>query len=219
MKAAIAAAFTQAGRSDRQQGPWLFQHLDRRRRAGRSDERDARGRSSARRASSWRWLATKLLPPAIFGAVHPRFKTPHISTALTGLVICVAAAFTPIADLEKMVNIGTLFAFVIVCVTVLILRFQNPDMPRPFRCPLIYIIAPAGILVNVSMMLFLPVSTWIRLIAMDGSRHGFYFAYGFRHSILGKDLVTERFDARNRTDRRAVEVVSPTATTSATRNK
>ncbi|WP_428306359.1 amino acid permease [Lacipirellula sp.] len=133
----------------------------------------------------------KLLPPAIFGAVHHRFKTPHISTALTGLVICLAAAFTPISDLEKMVNIGTLFAFVIVCVTVLVLRFQNPDMPRPFRCPLIYIIAPAGILVNISMMLFLPVSTWLRLIVWMGLGMVFYFAYGYRHSILGKELVRE----------------------------
>lgn len=132
-----------------------------------------------------------LLPPAIFGAIHPRFKTPHISTALTGLVICVAAAFTPIADLEKMVNIGTLFAFVIVCVTVLILRFQNPDMPRPFRCPVIYLVAPAGILVNVSMMMFLPLSTWIRLIAWMGIGMVFYFAYGYHHSILGKELVRE----------------------------
>ncbi|MBL9161238.1 MAG: amino acid permease [Planctomycetaceae bacterium] len=133
----------------------------------------------------------KLLPPSIFAAVHPRFKTPHISTALTGLVICVTAAFTPIADLEKMVNIGTLFAFVIVCVTVLILRFQDPTMARPFRCPLIYFVAPAGILVNVSMMLFLPVSTWLRLIIWMGLGLVIYFAYGYRHSILGKELVRD----------------------------
>jgi APA family basic amino acid/polyamine antiporter len=133
----------------------------------------------------------KLLPPSIFAAVHPRFKTPHISTALTGLVICVTAAFTPIADLEKMVNIGTLFAFVIVCVTVLILRFQDPTMARPFRCPLIYFVAPAGILVNVSMMLFLPVSTWLRLVIWMGLGLVIYFAYGYRHSILGKELVRD----------------------------
>jgi amino acid transporter len=133
----------------------------------------------------------KLLPPSIFAAVHPRFKTPHISTALTGLVICVTAAFTPISDLEKMVNIGTLFAFVIVCVTVLILRFQNPTMPRPFRCPLIYFVAPAGIIVNVSMMLFLPVSTWLRLVIWMGLGIVIYFAYGYRHSILGKELIRD----------------------------
>jgi APA family basic amino acid/polyamine antiporter len=133
----------------------------------------------------------KLLPPSIFGAVHPRFKTPHISTALTGAVIVATAAFTPISDLEKMVNIGTLFAFVIVCLTVLILRIQNPNMPRPFRCPLVFLVAPLGVLVNVAMMLFLPVSTWLRLMIWMAVGLVFYFAYGYRHSILGKELVEQ----------------------------
>jgi APA family basic amino acid/polyamine antiporter len=133
----------------------------------------------------------RLLPPSIFGAVHPRFKTPHISTALTGAVIIATAAFTPISDLEKMVNIGTLFAFVIVCLTVLILRIQNPDIPRPFRCPLVYLVAPLGVLVNVAMMLFLPVSTWLRLMIWMAVGLVFYFAYGYRHSILGKELVEQ----------------------------
>jgi amino acid transporter len=131
----------------------------------------------------------KLLPHAVFGVVHPKFKTPHISTALTGLVICIVAAFTPIEALEKMVNIGTLFAFVIVCITVLLLRMREPDMPRPFRCPLIYLVAPLGVLVNVAMMLFLPVSTWLRLAGWMAIGLVFYFAYGYRHSILGRELV------------------------------
>jgi amino acid transporter len=133
----------------------------------------------------------KLLPPAIFGAVHPRFKTPHISTALTGAVIILTAAFTPISDLEKMVNIGTLFAFVIVCLTVLILRIQNPESPRPFRCPAVYLVAPLGVLVNVAMMLFLPVTTWLRLVIWMAAGLVFYFSYGYRHSILGRELVEE----------------------------
>jgi APA family basic amino acid/polyamine antiporter len=133
----------------------------------------------------------KLLPPGIFGAVHPRFKTPHISTALTGAVIILTAAFTPISDLEKMVNIGTLFAFVIVCLTVLILRIQNPEMHRPFRCPWIYVVAPLGVIVNVSMMLFLPIATWLRLVIWMAAGLAFYFAYGYRHSILGRQLVYE----------------------------
>jgi APA family basic amino acid/polyamine antiporter len=131
----------------------------------------------------------KLLPHSVFGVVHPRFQTPHISTALTGLVICVAAAFTPIEALEKMVNIGTLFAFVIVCITVVILRVRDPLSPRPFRCPLLFVVGPLGVLVNLSMMLFLPASTWLRLIAWMGVGLIFYFAYGYRHSILGKELV------------------------------
>jgi APA family basic amino acid/polyamine antiporter len=133
----------------------------------------------------------KLLPPAIFGAVHPRFKTPHISTALTGFVICVVAAFTPIEKLEEMVNIGTLFAFVIVCMTVLILRIRDPKFERPFRCPVVYLVAPLGILVNVAMMLFLPVDTWLRLVIWMGVGLVFYFSYGYRHSILGRALVHE----------------------------
>jgi APA family basic amino acid/polyamine antiporter len=133
----------------------------------------------------------KLLPHSIFGVVHPRFQTPHISTALTGFVICLSAAFTPIEALEKMVNIGTLFAFVIVCITVLVLRIRDPHTPRPFRCPLVYVVAPLGILVNVSMMLFLPTSTWLRLAGWMAIGLVFYFAYGYRHSILGKELVRQ----------------------------
>src|SRR5438874_1233843 len=76
-----------------------------------------------------------LLPNRIFGAVHKRFKTPHISTILVGVIICVVAAFTPVLVLEDMVNIGTLFAFVVVCSAVLILRVKRPDAHRPFRCP------------------------------------------------------------------------------------
>jgi APA family basic amino acid/polyamine antiporter len=133
----------------------------------------------------------KLLPHSVFGVVHPRFQTPHISTALTGLVICLVSAFTPIADLEKMVNIGTLFAFSIVCITVLILRLRQPEMPRPFRCPMVFLVAPLGVLVNVSMMMFLPLSTWMRLIVWMALGLVLYFAYGYRHSILGRELVRE----------------------------
>ena len=82
----------------------------------------------------------RLLPPSIFAAVHPRFRTPHISTMLTGAVICIVAAFTPIVDLENMVNIGTLMAFVIVCAAVLILRVKRPEVHRPFRCPAVKIL-------------------------------------------------------------------------------
>jgi APA family basic amino acid/polyamine antiporter len=131
----------------------------------------------------------KLLPPSIFGVIHPRFQTPHISTALTGFVICIAAAVTPIAKLEEMVNIGTLFAFTIVCITVVILRVQNPDMHRPFRCPLLWVVGPLGVLVNVSMMLFLPLDTWLRLFVWMAIGLVIYFIYGYRHSVLGRELV------------------------------
>ena len=111
-----------------------------------------------------------LLPPAVFAAVHPRFRTPHISTMLTGGIIALVAAFTPIGDLEKMVNIGTLMAFVIVCAAVMLLRIQRPEAPRPFRTPLIWVVGPLGILVNFLMMLFLPRETWVRLVGLVGPR-------------------------------------------------
>src|SRR5262245_59736064 len=129
------------------------------------------------------------LPFSIFGVVHPRFKTPHVSTILTGVVISVVAAFTPIQDLEKMVNIGTLFAFIVVCGAVLMLRIKRPDAQRPFRCPALFLVAPLGILVNVLMMLFLPVLTWKRLVYWLLIGLCIYFGYGYWNSALGKRLA------------------------------
>jgi amino acid transporter len=130
----------------------------------------------------------KLMPPAIFGAVHEKFRTPHISTMLTGAIMCVVAAFTPITTLEEMVNIGTLFAFVVVCAAVLILRIRRPDAHRPFRCPALYIVAPLGILVNLTLMLFLPPLTWLRLLVWLLIGLVIYFGYGYARSALGKQI-------------------------------
>jgi hypothetical protein len=129
-----------------------------------------------------------LLPPRVFGAIHEKFRTPHLSTMLTGAVICVVGAFTPIADLEEMVNIGTLMAFVIVCAAVLILRIKRPDAHRPFRCPAVYVVAPLGIVVNLIMMMFLPPVTWLRLVIWLGLGLLIYFCYGMRNSIIGQQL-------------------------------
>src|SRR3954468_471032 len=128
------------------------------------------------------------LPKGIFGTVHPKFKTPHVSTMVTGAVITVVAAFTPIQDLEEMVNIGTLFAFVVVCAAVLILRIRRPDVHRPFRTPLVYLVAPLGILVNVTMMLFLPVETWTRLVVWLFIGLVIYGTYGYWNSSLGSRI-------------------------------
>src|SRR6266480_3662496 len=127
-----------------------------------------------------------LLPQRIFGAVHPRFRTPHRSTMLTGGILCVVTALTPIDLLFNMVNIGTLLAFTIVCAAVLILRIRRPDAPRPFRCPLVYVVAPLGIVVNLLMMFFLPVETWLRLIGWLILGLIIYFFYGFWNSHLRK---------------------------------
>jgi amino acid transporter len=129
-----------------------------------------------------------LLPPAVFGAIHEKFRTPHISTMLTGGLISLVAAFTPITKLEEMVNIGTLMAFVIVCGAVLVLRIQRPDAERPFKTPLVFVVAPLGIFVNLVMMLFLPVDTWIRLVVWLLVGLVIYFGYGMRHSTVGLQL-------------------------------
>jgi amino acid transporter len=130
----------------------------------------------------------RLLPPSIFGTVHPKFKTPHVSTILTGIVICAVGAFTPIEDLEAMVNIGTLFAFVVVCAAVLLLRIRRPEEARPFRCPALFLVAPFGILVNMTMMLFLPVETWLRLIIWLAIGLVIYGTYGYWRSSLRKHV-------------------------------
>jgi amino acid transporter len=125
-----------------------------------------------------------LMPQSIFGVVHEKFKTPYISTIVTGLLMALVAAFTPIADLEKMVNIGTLFAFVVVCAAVLILRIKRPEAPRPFRCPAVFVVAPLGIAINVLLMLFLPVMTWARLFVWLGVGMCIYFGYGYWNSVM-----------------------------------
>jgi APA family basic amino acid/polyamine antiporter len=131
----------------------------------------------------------RLLPPSVFGAIHARFRTPHLSTMLTGGVISLVAAFTPITKLEEMVNIGTLMAFIIVCGSVLMLRIQKPDANRPFRTPVLWLVAPLGIVVNLIMMLFLPVDTWLRLVVWLAVGLVIYFGYGLRHSTVGHHLA------------------------------
>lgn len=131
------------------------------------------------------------LLPRVFGQVHPRFRTPHVATITTGVVICVVAALTPIRMLAEMVNVGTLMAFVIVCAAVLILRIQRPEVRRPFRCPALWLVAPLGILVNFSLMLFLPLDTWLRLIIWLLIGFVIYFFYSRRHSHLVKHLLHE----------------------------
>lgn len=127
-----------------------------------------------------------LLPKSIFSVVHEKYRTPHRSTILTGVLIALAGGFMPMDLLGEMVSIGTLMAFALVCASVLMLRITRPEVPRPFRCPLVWIVAPLGALVNVLMMLFLPLDTWIRLAVWLALGLAFYFAYGARHSSLNQ---------------------------------
>jgi basic amino acid/polyamine antiporter, APA family len=132
-----------------------------------------------------------LLPHSIFGVVHEKFRTPHRSTMLTGVLVALAAGLFPVKTLEEMVNIGTLLAFVFVCASVMMLRVTRPDAERPFRCPGLFFIAPLGILVNLAMMLFLPLDTWYRLVVWLLAGLVIYFAYGMWHSTMSHNIERE----------------------------
>lgn len=122
-----------------------------------------------------------LLPP-VFSKVHPKFRTPVISTIVTGIVAMVIAGFLPINVLSELVSIGTLLAFVLVCAAVLVLRRTHPEMERPFKVPLVPFIPIAGIVVCLAQMLPLPLATWERLVAWLAVGMLIYFYYGIDHS-------------------------------------
>jgi basic amino acid/polyamine antiporter, APA family len=127
-----------------------------------------------------------LLPNRFFGAVHPQFRTPWKSTILTGAVVGMMGALLPLRILAELVNIGTLLAFVIVCAAVLIMRRTDPDMPRPFRCPLVPFVPLLGIAFCLLLMFSLPVENWLRLIVWLVIGFAVYFSYGRSHSVLGR---------------------------------
>ena len=124
------------------------------------------------------------LLPKWAGIVHPRFKTPHVSTIVTGVVVALAAGLTPIATLGTLVSIGTLMAFVIVSIGVIVLRRTRPDLPRPFRMPFVPLLPALSALVAFILMLGLPRATWERLIIWMAIGIVFYFVYGYRRSHL-----------------------------------
>ncbi len=132
-----------------------------------------------------------LVPRGFFADVHPRFKTPWRSTILIGVFVSVLSGLLPISALLHLTNIGTLFAFVVVCGAVLIMRKTNPDAHRPFRCPLVPIVPILGIGACLMLMFSLPAANWWRLFAWLGLGLVIYFCYGKRHSILGKELRGE----------------------------
>jgi APA family basic amino acid/polyamine antiporter len=132
-----------------------------------------------------------LVPRSIFASVHPRFRTPWISTILIGVFVASMTAFLPIDALLHLTNIGTLFAFVIVCGAVLIMRRINPEAERPFRCPFVPVVPILGIAACLLLMLSLPAANWWRLFAWLAVGLILYFTYGRHHSILGKELRGE----------------------------
>jgi len=125
-----------------------------------------------------------LLPKRFFAAVHPKFRTPWKNTILVGLLAAIVGSLTPIDDIGKMVNIGTLLAFVMVCCAVMVLRRTNPGQPRPFRTPWVPVVPILGILFNGYMMYKLGWINWARLIGWLIIGLIIYFSYGRYHSRL-----------------------------------
>ncbi|MCW2903444.1 MAG: amino acid permease-associated region [Streptosporangiaceae bacterium] len=124
------------------------------------------------------------LLPAWLAAVHPRFGTPYRSTIIMGAVVAVMAGLIPLSALAELVNIGTLFAFVLVSVGVVVLRRTRPDLPRSFRTPLVPLVPALSVLGCLFVMLNLPVETWLRFAAWMVVGSVIYFVYGRRHSRL-----------------------------------
>jgi APA family basic amino acid/polyamine antiporter len=132
-----------------------------------------------------------LVPPKFFADIHPRFRTPWKSTILIGSFVAVGAGLLPIDALLQMTNIGTLFAFAVVCIAVLIMRKTNPDAERPFRCPMVPLVPILGILMCLMLMFSLPWANWLRLIVWLLLGLVIYFAYGQRHSFMRHYLAHE----------------------------
>ncbi len=123
-----------------------------------------------------------LLPKKFFAAVHPKFRTPWKNTILVGFLAAIVGSLTPIDDIGKMVNIGTLLAFVIVSLSVLVLRRTNPNQPRPFRTPWVPLIPILGVISNGYMMYKLGWVNWARLFIWLAIGLVVYFGYGQKHS-------------------------------------
>jgi APA family basic amino acid/polyamine antiporter len=132
-----------------------------------------------------------LVPQSFFAAVHDRFRTPWKSTILIGLFVAVGAGLLPIDALLQMTNIGTLFAFAIVCMSVLIMRKKNPTAERPFRCPFVPVVPILGILMCLLLMFSLPAANWLRLLGWLAIGLVIYFAYSRHHSVMKSYLAHE----------------------------
>ncbi|GAA3450484.1 amino acid permease [Dactylosporangium matsuzakiense] len=131
-----------------------------------------------------------LLPP-VLAKVHPRFGTPWVMSTITGSIVLVLAAFVPLSELSELTSIGTLFAFIVVSIGVVILRRTRPDLPRGFKAPLVPFLPIVSVLASLWLMLNLPVVTWVRFLIWMAVGLVLYFAYGMRRARLAPETTSE----------------------------
>ena len=147
------------------------------------------------------------LLPAVFSKVNQRTGTPVRTTITTGIVVAVISTFVSLSELAELVNIGTLFAFILVAVGVIVLRRKRPDLERPFRCPWVPVVPVLAILTSFYLMLNLPAATWIRFVVWMAIGLAIYFLYGAQHSRLATDPnYSLEADQAAREEREAVGV-------------
>jgi basic amino acid/polyamine antiporter, APA family len=124
--------------------------------------------------------------PANICKIHRRYKTPYIVTILGAIFVSIIAGFAPIGLIAEMANIGTLSAFLIAAIGVMVLRFTKPDIPRTFRCPFVWLIGPLAVVSCGYLMYHLPFDTWVRFVVWCAIGCIVYFGYSYQHSAIGK---------------------------------
>jgi APA family basic amino acid/polyamine antiporter len=139
-------------------------------------------------------MAKDGLLPNFFKELHPRFLTPHKSTILIGAIISIVAAVTPINKVSEMCSMGTLLAFAMVCIAVMILRYKKPELDRPYKTPAVYIVGTLGVAFNIGLMTFVREETWHTFIIWGALGILVYFIYGKRNAKLNNPEEFERLD-------------------------
>lgn len=137
-------------------------------------------------ARIWFAMSRDGLLPGWFARVHPRWRTPYRPTAVAGVITALVAGFFPIREVAELVNIGTLSAFIIICASVILLRYRRPELERSFRCPGVPVVPLIGMAFSAWLILSLPPITWMRFVVWLVIGIVLYFTYGIRHSVLAR---------------------------------